>query len=60
MFSVFRFGQLVAGSTREFAGRIAAVTGLGVPVHDLADPAADAALRAWRTANPERVAEYFG
>jgi tRNA(adenine34) deaminase len=71
MFKIFRFGQLVVGSDRVYAGQIDGVRELTqaldettkVPVHVLHDQNCDAPLREWlerKATSPELTQEYFG
>lgn len=61
MFHIFNFGQLVVGNSRPFAGRIADVRKLGVPVHVLDPKREDATLSRWmRKTDASRVREYLG
>lgn len=61
MFHIFNFGQLVVGSDRLFAGQLARVRQLGVPVHVMHERANDQRLSAWIEASSiARAKEYLG
>jgi len=60
MFHIFKFGQLIVGNTRPFAGRIGDVKTLGLPVH-VFQAGTDVSLGRWIDRTPdERVREYLG
>ncbi len=61
MFHIFNFGQLVVASDKAFAGRLADVKKLNVPVQVLRDDQMDQELMRWKQSTSKaRVAEYLG
>jgi tRNA(Arg) A34 adenosine deaminase TadA len=61
MFHIFKFGQLLVGSDRAFAGRLADVRGLGVRTHVIRGRTSDTILSEWlRTVPRARAKEFLG
>jgi tRNA(Arg) A34 adenosine deaminase TadA len=61
MFHIFNFGQLVVASDKVFTGRSDDARKLGIPVHQLRDPASDGLLKKWMAhSTSQLVSEYLG